>query len=80
MKTKQRQKPHTSGAIQPDTLYSLPEFRRASGLGDTTLRLARRRGDELPTIRVGRRKYVRGLDGIEFIERLAAKAAEVDSQ
>ncbi len=65
-----RATPQPAGAINPGTLYSLPEFRRVSGLGDTTFRTARQQGLDLPAIRVGRRKYVEGTAGIKFIKQL----------
>lgn len=63
--------------IEPGTLYTLSEFLKASGLGKTTIRRARERGVELKKIPLGRRKFVRGEDGIAFIEAasLAYEAA-----
>lgn len=59
--------------IEPLSLYPLGTFHRASGISPTRARAAKREhGIELPTIDVGRRKFVRGSDAIEFIERLAA--------
>jgi hypothetical protein len=58
--------------ICPERLYPLRAFQEASGLGQTKMREARLAGIRLKTIDVGRRKYVRGSDGIEYIEALAA--------
>ena len=58
-------------AINPETLYSYPEFIRCSGLSYTRIRQAGRDGLEIPTIACGRRKFIRGRDAIDFIERLA---------
>ncbi|TWT29168.1 hypothetical protein KOR34_53070 [Posidoniimonas corsicana] len=79
MKTQRRAKPQPAGVIEPATLYTLPEFKRAAGLGDTSIRNARLAGVVLKTLCVGRRKYVRGSDGIAYIENLAHLAAAATS-
>ena len=58
--------------IDPHRLYTRRGFLAASGLGDNTVRTGRRKGIELLTLTVGRQRYVRGSDGIAWIERLAA--------
>jgi hypothetical protein len=58
--------------IAPERLYTLRGFQEASGISQTRMREARRRDIELPTLSVGKRKFVRGTDAIAFIERLAA--------
>ena len=58
--------------IDADRLYSLARFIRDSGLSYTRIQLAKRDGIELNMVACGRRKFVRGRDGIDFIERLAA--------
>lgn len=58
--------------IAPEYLYPLKGFYAASGVTPARRSEARRQGIELPTIEVGRRKFVRGADGIAYIERLAA--------
>lgn len=60
--------------IAPERLYSLRGFQQASGVTATRIHHAKRAGIDLPTLAVGRRKFVRGSDGIEFIEKLAANA------
>lgn len=62
-------------AINPAEMYSLPGFYLASGLGRRSIRKAEQRGVELKTLRVGRRKYVRGSDAIRFIEEAAESEA-----
>lgn len=63
--------------VDPDRLYTRAAFLVAANLGDTTLRLARRQfGLEPATIIVGRQSYIRGVDGIEFIQRLAEAQSE----
>lgn len=57
--------------ILPGALYPLTAFCSASGISSTRIRAARRGGLDLPVRQVGRRKFVRGSDGIKFIERLA---------
>jgi len=53
------------------------EFIRMANIGRVTRLRARARGVELKTIMVGRVKYVRGADGIAFLEdAAAAEAAE----
>ncbi len=60
--------------IAPERLYSLKGFQQASGVTATRIHHAKRSGIDLPTLEVGRRKFVRGIDAIEFIEKLAANA------
>jgi hypothetical protein len=57
--------------IAPELLYSLRGFQSASGVNATRIREARKRGIELPSLIVGKRKFIRGVDAIAFIERLA---------
>ena len=57
--------------IRPECLYPYNAFIRAAGLPKTRIREARLQGLVLPTIATGKRKYVRGVDGIAFIEALA---------
>jgi hypothetical protein len=65
--------------IDPSRLYSIRGFWNASGVSPTRIRLAKRQGIELPTIEVGRRKFVRGTDAIEFIERLAQSESSANA-
>ncbi len=57
--------------ISPERIYPLRAFQEASGIAPTRMREARMQGVHLTTLDVGRRKFVRGCDGIDFIERLA---------
>jgi len=57
--------------ISPERLYPLQSYQEASGIAPTRMREARMQGVHLTTIDVGRRKYVRGADGIAYIEQLA---------
>ena len=57
--------------IAADRLYSLRRFVSDSGLSYTRISQAARAGIELPLVACGKRKFVRGADGIDFIERLA---------
>lgn len=57
--------------IAPERLYSLRGFQEAAGVSATRMLEARRRGVNLITIDVGRRKFVRGTDAIAYLERLA---------
>jgi hypothetical protein len=58
--------------IAPERLYSLKGFQAAAGVSATRMREARQAGIHLPTIEVGRRKFVRGSDAIDYLERLAS--------
>jgi hypothetical protein len=58
--------------ISEDRLYSLRKFVSDSGLSYTRICQAARAGIELPMVVCGKRKFVRGRDGILFIEALAA--------
>ena len=62
---------NTSG-IAPDHLYTRDGFVRASGIAKTRIREARLQGIEPNWLKVGKRYYIRGADGITFIEKLAA--------
>ena len=57
--------------IAPERLYSLKGFQAAAGVSATRIREARKAGIMLPTLEVGRRKFVRGSDAISYLERLA---------
>jgi hypothetical protein len=60
--------------LAPERLYSLRGFQAAAGVSSTRMREARQAGIELPALEVGRRKFVRGADGIAYLEKLAAVA------
>jgi len=57
--------------ISPERIYPLRAFQEASGIAPTRMREARMQGVHLPTLDVGRRKYIRGSDAIAYIEKLA---------
>lgn len=61
--------------IDPARLYSLRGFYAASGVSETRVRDARRKGIHLLSIAAGKRKFIRGVDAIAFIEALAASEA-----
>ena len=54
--------------IAPERLYTLKGFRAASGVSATRMREACRAGIALPTLEVGRRKFIRGVDAIAYID------------
>jgi len=62
--------------IAPERLYPLRAFQEAAGIAPTRMREARLQGIDLPTVNVGKRKFVRGGDGINYILRLADLGAE----
>lgn len=66
-------------SIDPEKLYSLAEFIRCSGLSYTRIRHAAHDGVEIPTIAVGRRKFVEGASGIAYIRQLAAISSQRQS-
>jgi len=69
-----------SSYIAPERLYSLPGFMRCSGIAKYRIREARLQGLKLPVVPVGKRHFVRGADGIEFILKLAELTARSKAQ
>jgi hypothetical protein len=65
--------------IRPDVLYPLQAFIRASGVSKTKMREARLMGLPLPVLELGKRLYVRGAEGIAWIEALSVRLAEVET-
>lgn len=63
-------------AIDPERLYPLAAFMTASGISKTRLYLLRRQGVTLKTYAVGRRQFVEGRDGIEFVKRVASQPTD----
>ncbi len=68
-------KPRRRDAVAPERMYPLAAFQELTGIGPTRMREARIAGVFLTTIDVGRRKFVRGEDGIAYIEQLAELSA-----
>ncbi|WP_425399969.1 hypothetical protein [Aeoliella sp.] len=64
-------KPSDVLGIDPSFRYTLTGFKVAAGIGDKLIAAAAKRGVELKRRRVGRRDYVHGADGIEYLDRLA---------
>ena len=56
--------------IDPNLLYTLRAFEARSGISATRIHLAARDGVELPTIEVGRRKFIPGVRAIDYIKKL----------
>ena len=56
--------------IDPNCVYSLRGF-QAFGISATRMREARRAGVAPKFLEAGRRKFIRGSDAIEYIERLS---------
>jgi hypothetical protein len=63
--------------IAPERLYSLKGFQAAAGVSATRMREGRHAGITLPTLEVGRRKFVRGADAIAYLEKLSKLTATV---
>jgi hypothetical protein len=61
----------TPSHIDPNCLYSLRGFQAASGISATRMREARNAGISPKFLEVGRRKFLRGSDAIEYLERLS---------
>ena len=57
--------------IAPERLYSLAGFQQAAGIASTRMREARLQGITPLTLKVGKRIFIRGVDGIDYIERLS---------
>lgn len=57
--------------LDPACLYTYSGFITCSGISKSRIREARLRGVKLPAMKVGKRLYIRGRDGIEFVEKLA---------
>lgn len=57
--------------IDPTRLYTLAGFKEATGIDSTRIWRAKKAGITPLTIDVGRRKFVRGSDGIDYIVRLS---------
>lgn len=75
---KREKKSHQQGQkIEPQTLYSLEEFKQVSGMGAWALRMARKAG--LKMLQVGNRKFVRGLDFIDFLESTNGDSTNTNS-
>lgn len=66
--------------IVPGVLYTLAGFIRASGISKSRISAERLAGNELRTVRAGRRVFVRGEDGIAFIERIAASCIDDEQE
>ena len=62
--------------LDPERLYSLRGFQEASGITSTRMREARLQKVEPEYIIVGRRKFLRGVDAIEYVEQLAELGAK----
>ena len=54
------------GTIRADEMYTLQRFKELTGMGAAALRVARRNG--LKIRKVGRRKFVVGVEAIEHIK------------
>ena len=57
----------TLGPIANDQVYPLETFKRLAGLSHWAMRQARRNGLKVRT--AGNRRYVRGIDWSEYLER-----------
>ena len=66
--------------LDPDRLYSLSYFVKASGLSTTRLKKAKAKGIEPRVISCGRRKFVFGADAIDFVRRLSEHYAQKQSK
>ena len=60
----------TPSFIDPTRLYSLRKFVIDSGISLTRIRQAKHQGIELLKVHAGKRVFVRGIDGVRFIEKL----------
>lgn len=67
-----RNKQPLGGEIVADAVYPLNDFMRRTGLGEKSLRQARRAG--FPVRRYGGRAFVIGRDWIVFLEQSVAES------
>jgi hypothetical protein len=63
------------GEIQQNGLYSLPEFKKRTGLKEWAIRSARRAG--LRVLYLHGRAFIRGADWMEYVGQKAASASPV---
>lgn len=71
-------KSHDPSFIDPGRLYTLRGFQVASGISSTRMRSARAQGIACPMLEVGKRKFIRGSDAIDYIIRLAAAGRDAE--
>ena len=69
-----------TSAIVPGVLYTYAGFVRASGVSTSRINRLSKKGLKLETFSVGRRLYVEGEKGIEFIKAASQFKGELDSQ
>lgn len=62
----------TRSFIDPHRLYTLRGFQIESGVSATRMREGRLQGLHPNLLIVGKRKFLRGVDAIQYIEKLAA--------
>ena len=73
-KTQASPKAASKSYITPDAVYPLRVFETLSGISPTRRWQARQEGIELKTFSIGRLKFVRGCDAINYMVELAAAA------
>lgn len=72
---------HIDDCLLPDGLYPIAKFRQVSGLSVTTIwRIEHEEGIKLPRVKSGGKVFVRGSDGIAFLEERARRQAESEAQ
>jgi len=57
------------GVVNAHEVYTLPELQERLQLGEWAMRQARRSG--LRMVKIGRRKYVKGADFLDYLDRQA---------
>jgi hypothetical protein len=55
------------GVIRQDEVYTVAEFCRRMDIGNTSWRAVR---NGLKVIHVGKKRYVRGIDWIDYLDRI----------
>lgn len=65
--------------IRPDAVYPLDAWTRFTGVSKSRQREARQMGLPLPTFALGKRLYVRGHEGIAWMEELSSRTAEAQA-
>ncbi|QDU87199.1 hypothetical protein Pla175_05560 [Pirellulimonas nuda] len=64
--------------LHPEACYPLAAWCKAAGVSKTRIHEAKLLGVPLPTFTVGKRVYIQGADGIEWLRTLSAKLAELE--
>ena len=65
--------------IEPGATYSLAGFIAASGISYSRIRRAARAGVDIPTFAIGRRKFIKGSNAVEYLDQLAEQTEQANA-